>query len=350
MLGVNVGLLFAILIWVVCTVACNAIANGKGRSGCAWSLAGLMFGPFAILVVAAMPADQDAIDEAAVDRGAKRRCIHCAEAIRHDAPVCRFCGRDNDPLEAPGFLERPASAVLTVGLIFFGLLGLVVMGGHLGGVGASAASPANAPAPDASDNQVIDVATDNPIETPSPSPSPTEFTDNSGRDGTPQFTPIRLVTGINRIPNITGTGEAGTITLGWRENGNAWGYDIYTVSVHGSVVTIDDKDYLTDTPHTGDDMIRSVRFARGVYGGQQTLFVLVATRSIARSAIDPARTTINIYVLAKNDGGLGTPYEFRAQRTFTASSLYCNADAALLTEVGLPLTRSYSGAYTATGC
>lgn len=162
--------------------------------------------------------------------------------------------------------------------------------------------------------------------------------------------PVRLQAGVNRIDNIAGDGPPGTISLQWRENGNAWGYDIYTVAVRGSVATLDGHDQITDSPHTGEDVITSVRFARGVALGRRTLLVLIASREIRESVPDPAKTRIRIYALARNADGIGTPYEFRKVSQFDARRQYCNADMALKMELGLPLARSYSGPATPDGC
>lgn len=166
----------------------------------------------------------------------------------------------------------------------------------------------------------------------------------------PSLTPIRLHAGVNRIPNIAGDGAPGSISLRWRENGNAWGYDIFTVFAGGSIVTLDGHDEIADQPHTGDDMVTSVRFARGDLLGKPTLFALIAERNIVDSVPDPAETTIRIYALERNDDGLGTPYEFRQVRRKIAARRYCNADMALQTELGFPIARSYSGPRTVDGC
>lgn len=165
-----------------------------------------------------------------------------------------------------------------------------------------------------------------------------------------QLDPVRLHAGANAIPNIAGDGAAGTITLNWRDNGNAWGYDVFTVTVRGQIAALEGKDQITDQPHTGEDMIRSVRFARGAHNGRSTLFVLIANRQIVNSVPEPAKTTVKVYALMRNDDAAGTPYEFRPVRSLTASRSYCNADMALKTELGFPLARTYSGPMTVDGC
>lgn len=162
--------------------------------------------------------------------------------------------------------------------------------------------------------------------------------------------PIQLRPGVNPIPNIAGDGKAGSISVDWRENGNAWGYNIFMVRAGGSIASVDNGDQFTDRPHTGEDIITSVRFARGRYQGRVTTFALVAERTIVESVPAPARTTVKIYVLRRNDEPLGTPYYFLKLREAAAKRNYCNADMALKTEVGFPLPRDYSGPRTPDGC
>lgn len=162
--------------------------------------------------------------------------------------------------------------------------------------------------------------------------------------------PIRLVAGVNVVRDAVGPGQHATINLAWHENGNAWGYDIYSVSVRGSIATIDGHDHITDQPHVGEDMIKSVRFARVSFRGRPTIMLLQAERHIETSTYDPTRTTISAYVLERNTGGLGTTYEFVPIRQYSARRAYCNAEMALKMEEGLDLPKSYSGQVTVSGC
>ena len=164
------------------------------------------------------------------------------------------------------------------------------------------------------------------------------------------LTPIALHSGLNPIPNIAGDGKNGSISLDWRENGNAWGYSIFMVRAGGSIATVEDEDRFTARPHTGEDVISAVRFARGPFKGRTTTFVLVADRKIVESVPEPALTTIKTYALQRNDEQLGTPYQFVKVDERQAKRHYCNADMALKTELGLALPRNYSGPRTPDGC
>jgi hypothetical protein len=79
------------------------IAHSKGRSFVAWWLYG------AALFIIALPhsliidADQQNLERQQLASGTSKKCPFCAEIIRAEARVCRFCGRDL-PTESP--LER----------------------------------------------------------------------------------------------------------------------------------------------------------------------------------------------------------------------------------------------------
>lgn len=164
------------------------------------------------------------------------------------------------------------------------------------------------------------------------------------------LTPIPLHAGNNPISDIAGDGVRGSISLDWRENGNAWGYSIMTVRVGGSVATVDEADRFIDRPHTDEDAITSVRFARSRYKGRLTTFAFIADREIKESVPAPARTIIKIYALVRNNDVLGTPYHFVLVNHSQPKRRYCSADMALKSEIGFPLRPSYAGPSTPDGC
>ena len=108
-------ILIALVFWIlVFGTAGFAIGHAKGR-GAAGLLLGLFLGLIGVILTALIPATIEsevkrrAMVERAVrrsgdsqpepDQGARRTCPWCAETIKAAALVCRYCGRDVEPLQ-----------------------------------------------------------------------------------------------------------------------------------------------------------------------------------------------------------------------------------------------------------
>jgi len=106
-----------VLIWIVCAVFTAVIASSKGRRGFVWFLLALLISPVALLAVGFMPAKKKEEETQATTEDAKpkkiadsteRKCPFCAEIIKAEAVVCRFCGRDVEPVKPePAEIQFP---------------------------------------------------------------------------------------------------------------------------------------------------------------------------------------------------------------------------------------------------
>jgi hypothetical protein len=70
-----------------------AIARNKGRSFGAWWLYGALLFIIALPHALLLKSDRAAIERRQVAEG-YRKCRFCAEMVKADAIVCRYCGRD----------------------------------------------------------------------------------------------------------------------------------------------------------------------------------------------------------------------------------------------------------------
>jgi hypothetical protein len=86
-----------VLIWILFGIAAAAVASGKQRSGLGWFFLGVLFGPFALFVIAFLPTIGISSEES-MSSADLRVCPFCAEKIKSAAIVCKHCGRDVEPI------------------------------------------------------------------------------------------------------------------------------------------------------------------------------------------------------------------------------------------------------------
>lgn len=84
------GLLIALVLGLIPA----SIAQNRGRSFLGWYIFGFLLWIVALPCALMIPNDQAAKDRHQLEGGGARRCPHCAEIIRAEALVCRYCGRD----------------------------------------------------------------------------------------------------------------------------------------------------------------------------------------------------------------------------------------------------------------
>lgn len=70
------------------------IARSKGRSFGLWWLYGAMIFIVALPHALLMKKDDKSLEQEQLRSGGMKKCPHCAELVKTEATVCRFCNRE----------------------------------------------------------------------------------------------------------------------------------------------------------------------------------------------------------------------------------------------------------------
>lgn len=179
--------------------------------------------------------------------------------------------------------------------------------------------------------------------------------------------PLRLVRGVNHIPNFDGQKHRAEVIYAWRENMNAHGYGVYSVlmlrpksTTDWTLVTFEGdgsqnaEDALRDEPFDDEQSVASVRFVKARWKGKVETLAISARRDLSNAAsfIDPALVDFVIYRLVANtEQEVGRPfYYFEQVDRFRSVESYCNSDWALTKVLELPLPNDYPGPRAVGGC
>jgi hypothetical protein len=85
-----------VLFWLALGLIPAYIADRKGKSFGKWWVYGWLIFFVALVHAIVMKPDPEWAARKEIEEGRAKKCPHCAEVVKKEAKVCRFCGRDID--------------------------------------------------------------------------------------------------------------------------------------------------------------------------------------------------------------------------------------------------------------
>ena len=83
-----------LLVLIICALIAGGINSSKGRSYGEGFTIGLFLGFIGVIIVAMLPKNEKGLEQEKLQDGTSKKCPYCAEVIKMEANVCRYCGKE----------------------------------------------------------------------------------------------------------------------------------------------------------------------------------------------------------------------------------------------------------------